>query len=347
MIAGLIILPDALYYTESDENNNNKILRREIVKIHGVSLSKDKISLEKLNEAFKELKSREPAPFVLKLPNAIFQRVNIPVDMKIEDVKSSLSLTLSDYVPFESSEAAFDVVECRGSKGKFFAVAAVKKSALIEILELARLNGLIIKSVEPADLSGVDDLESHSQINLIPPEYIAKQNARHSLTLTGTAAIILACLFLFTSVSVLVLAYSSFRSLSSQNSLLKHINAGKKLSRDDLLKTNSDLQAKRKLIDETVNFMNDDIQVLEILNAIEANAAAGLNFSDVNFFNNNAGANAVIHAAASDDQICTVMANGLQDSNLFESVTLNKSENNKDGLTNFTMTLKIKNAPKK
>ena len=121
--------------------------------------------------------------------------------------QSSVQTDSGNHVSLESTLKEWDEVEST--------ITSIVNNSKNAQFTVSRSLGTITVTASPSILNRVG-------------EYIAKQNARHSLTLTGTAAIILACLFLFTSVSVLVLAYSSFRSLSSQNSLLKHINAGKK-----------------------------------------------------------------------------------------------------------------------
>ncbi len=182
-------------------------------------------------------------------------------------------------------------------------------------------------------------LAAEPEINLIPPEYISEYKKNHSFNLERLTGILLSGIFLLFSAGAVGLAIMNINFLSDRNKiLLETINVMSK-QRDILLNENSELKKKCDEILKRVNFLQEDIPALEILNALEANAGAGISLTEANFSGNILN----IEAHAPDNKIMSTMLEGLNQSGLFESIIISESQKISGGLIKFNIVLKIKN----
>ena len=185
---------------------------------------------------------------------------------------------------------------------------------------------------------------SNTTMNLIPVqleniEIPENSNNRDSSLL---ALKILTGAFLLLAIFTSGMAFMNINSAKVQVNTLNSFIAGAEMRRDKLLDSNAELENTASKIESTLNFMAGEIPVHEVLEILESNAGAGINFTSIKFYRDDNQNFALISAETSSDENLVAMTSGLNDSDLISNVIISHSDKNKDGLIKFNMTLKIK-----
>ena len=160
--AGIAIRNDGLGYIELDENGED-IERFTVPLEEGCMINNSMKNFQLLENGFKQLikeVGKISVPVVIGIPSGdvIIRPMNFP-KMNLEDIKSSLSLNLEENFPFSSSEAIFDaiIIETPNSHrivdNVSVLVAAVRKSYIDQLIELATNLGITIKAIEPVNFA--------------------------------------------------------------------------------------------------------------------------------------------------------------------------------------------------
>ncbi len=138
------------------------------------------------------------------------------------------------------------------------------------------------------------------------------------------------------------MAFFNYSRANTQIDFLRQMLNTSEARLEKLKTRNAELQAESQKIDEAVNFMAGEIPVHEVLEVLEANAGAGINFLKITFYRDNNENFAQVNAETSDEKNLVAMTSGIDESDLISNLVILHSEKNSKGVIKFNMILKIK-----
>lgn len=108
---------------------------------------------------FNEIRKNAPTSKIslsiaLSVTKNLLRVVYLP-NMNAEEAKKTIGYSLEDFFPFSSSEAVFDLapIQTPDRADGTFLVAATRRTEIDTLMEAARLSGISINFIEPAQLS--------------------------------------------------------------------------------------------------------------------------------------------------------------------------------------------------
>ena len=110
----------------------------------------------------------------------------------------------------------------------------------------------------------------------------------------------------------------------------------------ELVQENARLERENQTTEKILQFLQEDIPVLEIMEALEANAGIGLKFDTADFSRNGlTGVTVILDGKADNDKAVMNLTEGLKASNKFSNVMLPVSQRDQTGRIVFKLVLRI------
>lgn len=184
---------------------------------------------------------------------------------------------------------------------------------------------------------------SVNSLDLRPVEYVLSEKRRYSFNLTRLLLVGMLSVFVIMSVGSIVRSFHGAKLLNLELELLRGSIRDLSNRRIILMEENSRLERQRINAEKILNFVHDDIPALEILNELEENSESGIKFQMVNFTRDKSGCVVSIEGTANDDKSLVSMTEGLNESGLFESVIISRSQKSRRGSVEFNIILRVKN----
>ena len=197
----------------------------------------------------------------------------------------------------------------------------------------------------PSDFISSDGLSKRDSkgiyIDLRPRAYLALQKRLHSFNINRVALMTLTGAFFILSGSSIALSLLKANKVSQTiqlqrdfiNSLQNQLNA--------LQNQNGFLHAQQNNVVQVLDFVRDDMPVLEVLSTLEANTGVGIEFRSINFGRDKSGFVATLEAVAENEDLIISMTDNLSQSDLFKNIIMPGSTKNENEKINFSLILNI------
>ena len=179
-------------------------------------------------------------------------------------------------------------------------------------------------------------------MDLRPPEYIAFERRKNSLNMSRVALILLSSCFVILSLGTILFSVSRMNIVSDAIDRNNEIIAELQAKRAKIMQNNAALSQNKAQTEQILDFLRDDIPILEVLNALEANAGTGIKLEAADFSRKESHFVVNINGTASDGESLSSMSEGLQASGLFESVVIPGTSLGKNDLVVFSIILTLK-----
>ena len=183
-------------------------------------------------------------------------------------------------------------------------------------------------------------------LDLRPAEYIALEKRRNSMNLSRVVLTLLASAFLLLSMGTVIFTFVRMSFIQSAINISQDLVNELSIKRDSLIKDNARLQAARTQTERYIDFLIDDMPVLEVMNSIEVNAGTGIKIEDTSFARSGQVLTVSVNGTAADEKSLIALSEGLKMTGMFLNVitpTTAKNENAEEVKFNLTLTLRSGN----
>ena len=180
-------------------------------------------------------------------------------------------------------------------------------------------------------------------LDLRPHEYVELERRRYSFNPNRLILWGLLGGFLMMTMGVVSYAFLNIHKLSSMIDDMSENVSQLTLQRQTLERKNAELENATKQTQKILDFLKGDIPVLEILNALEQNQAAGIKFDNADFSASTLGGYRVtLDGKAVDERAVITMTSGLKQNEIFSNVVLPFSQKDQLQRIVFKLILSVK-----
>ena len=185
--------------------------------------------------------------------------------------------------------------------------------------------------------------DPESGLDLRPAEYIELERRRYSFNPNRLILWGLLTGFLMMSAGTITYAFlMNYRMHEDIEDMQSNVST-LTIKRQELEKENAKLEKRRQHTEQILEFLKNDMPVLEVLNAIEVNVKDGIKYDNADFTKGLlGGVTVVIDGKARGDKEIIAMSEGLKESGLFDSVMIPFSQKDQLQRKVFKMILKVK-----
>ena len=185
-------------------------------------------------------------------------------------------------------------------------------------------------------------------LDLRPLEYIELEKRRNSMNISRILLSVLSASFVLLSIGTIIFTLVRMSVLQTEIEVTRGIVDELSAKRDVLIKDNTRLQKIKADTEKHVEFLMDDLPVLEVLNYIEANAGTGIKIENTTFAHSGSGkvVSVTVNGTASDEKSLLALSEGLKSTGFFRSVITPTTAKNANEVK-FNMTLTIGEGEKK
>lgn len=185
--------------------------------------------------------------------------------------------------------------------------------------------------------------EETQKLDLRPSEYVELERRRYSFNPNRLIFWGLLVAFVMLSIGTISFAWMRIRDIDLALEDKRISNTDLMSQRTALARRNAELEKRQKETERILDFLKGDIPVLEIMNAIEKHAVAGVKLDNADFSRNAAtGITVVIDGKAVDEGAILSMTEGLKNSGEFTEVRLPVSMRAMTGQVIFKLILRVK-----
>ncbi|MBQ3377931.1 MAG: hypothetical protein IJG62_06635 [Synergistaceae bacterium] len=233
---------------------------------------------ELLRDAFKFLRQElkfKNINIILPIKNFIIKQAFYPDNMPLSEIKQALSyeldkyfIELKDYSSFNPNLRDDLVYEVKYDANNILMTAAAEHKFMSGILIEAERAGLKVKSIEP---------ENYNYFDLRTPAYKNSELKRRKLNLDKFIALAALILFLGANLFYIFKAYKNILRLENLISI-EEAQAPIRAAQLEELKAERTRQAAFK---RTLNFIEDQPPVLEVLRLLEMNLIDGIKINSI------------------------------------------------------------------
>lgn len=180
-------------------------------------------------------------------------------------------------------------------------------------------------------------------LDLRPPEYVELERRRYSFNPNRLILWGLLGAFLMMTAGVVSYAFLNIHKLSGMiDDMNEHVSR-LTIQRQALERKNAELETATRQTQKILDFLKGDIPVLEILNALEQNQAAGIKFDNADFSTATFGGyRVVLDGKAADESAVITMISGLKQNDIFSNVVLPFSQKDQLQRIVFKLILSVK-----
>lgn len=163
-------------------------------------------------------------------------------------------------------------------------------------------------------------------IDLRPSKYVELERRRYSFNPTRLALWMMMSGFFMLSAGTIGYSITKVRDLMDRVDEKRDNISILTQRRMRLVQENSKLDESRKKTEKIIEFLQSDIPVLEVLNALEISAGTGIKFDNADFSRNLSVVTVVIDGKADDENSIISLSEGLKASKLFSRIMLPVSQ---------------------
>lgn len=179
-------------------------------------------------------------------------------------------------------------------------------------------------------------------LDLRPIEFIELERRRYSFNINRLILWGLIVCFLMLSIGTISFTFSCIRDLSEKIEIVRNSVSDLAPERDAIMKQNTELERKNAQAEKILNFLKEDIPVLEIMQEFELNAGEGVKFDTADFSKGAlSGVVVTIDGKAENEATLLTMTEGLRAGGRFSSVMLPVSQKDLTGRIIFKLVLKV------
>ncbi len=197
----------------------------------------------------------------------------------------------------------------------------------------------------PSDYASSDGLAIRDSkgiyIDLRSRDYLALQKRKNSFNINRVAILALITTLVFALIVSVVLSILKANKLNVALDSERDFISNLQNQVRDLERENDYLHSQQRGILQILNFKREDLPVLEVMNALEANTGVGIEFRSINFGKDRSGCVATLEATAEDEELIIAMTEGLTHSGIFRNITMPSSQKLESDKINFTLILNI------
>ena len=170
-------------------------------------------------------------------------------------------------------------------------------------------------------------------------EFVELEKRRYSFNINRVILWGLLVGFITLSIGTITFSINSIKELEAKMDVMRDNVSDFTRQRIALTEENSRLEKQREKAEKILEFLQTDIPVLEILDALEINSGNGLKFDTADFSQNIAGITIVLDGKAEDEKSVLNTTEGLKKSGKFKSVMLPVSQRDQTGRIIFKIIL--------
>ena len=179
-------------------------------------------------------------------------------------------------------------------------------------------------------------------LDLRPMEFVELERRRYSFNINRLILWGLIVGFVMLSVGTISYTFTCIRNLTTEIEIMRDSVSEYTRQRMELVQENQRLERENQATEKVLQFLQNDIPVLEIMEALEANAGIGLKFDTADFSRNGlTGVTVILDGKADNDKAIMNMTEGLKASNKFSSVMLPISQRDQTGRIIFKLVLRM------
>ena len=179
-------------------------------------------------------------------------------------------------------------------------------------------------------------------LDLRPREYVELERRRYSFNPVRMALWMSLAGFFMLSAGTIGFAITNIQNLIDDIEDMRDNVSILTQRRMRLVEENSRLEKQKQKTEKIIQFLQSDMPVLEIMNALEASAGTGIKFDNADFSRNLSLVTVVIDGKAQDEQSVINMTEGLKSSGLFSRVMLPVSQKDTMKRIIFKLVLTVK-----
>ena len=182
-------------------------------------------------------------------------------------------------------------------------------------------------------------------LDLRPMEFVELEKRRYSFNINRLILWGLIVGFVMLSVGTISYTFTCIRNLSTEIEIMRDSVSEYTRQRMELVQENTRLERENQTTEKILQFLQNDIPVLEIMETLEAHTGIGLKFDTADFSRNGlTGVTVILDGKAENDKVVMNMTEGLKASNKFSSVMLPISQRDQTGRIVFKLILRIGDA---
>lgn len=179
-------------------------------------------------------------------------------------------------------------------------------------------------------------------LDLRPREYVELERRRYAFNPTRLALWMMLSGFFMLSAGTIGYSVSKIREMIDDiDEMRSNVNVVTQ-RRMRLTQENSRLEKSKQKTEKIIEFLQSDIPVLEIMNALESSAGTGIKFDNADFSRNLSIITVVIDGKASDEQSIISLSEGLKASGLFSRIMLPVSQKDMTQRIIFKLVLTVR-----
>ena len=179
-------------------------------------------------------------------------------------------------------------------------------------------------------------------LDLRPKEYVELERRRYAFNPTRLALWMMLSGFLMLSAGTIGYSVSKIREMIDDIDEMRSNVSVLTQRRMRLAQENSRLEKEKQKTEKIIEFLQSDIPVLEVMNALEASSGTGIKFDNADFSRNLSIITVVIDGKASDEQSVISLSEGLKASGLFSRVMLPVSQKDMTQRIIFKLVLTVR-----
>ena len=181
------------------------------------------------------------------------------------------------------------------------------------------------------------------KIDLRPSKYVELERRRYSFNPNRLILWALLVAFVMLSIGTISFALMRIREMDIELEDKRIANSDLLAQRTALAKTNANLESQQKHTERVLDFLKQDIPVLEIMDALGVYSAAGTKFDEADFSRGFTGdVTVMIDGKAADEKSILSLTEGLKNSELFSDVRLPVSQKAQTGQIIFKLILRVR-----
>ncbi|MBQ6112107.1 MAG: hypothetical protein IJR43_02225, partial [Synergistaceae bacterium] len=181
-------------------------------------------------------------------------------------------------------------------------------------------------------------------LDLRPLEYVELERRRYAFNPTRLAMWMMLAGFLMLSSGTIGYSVMRIRELVTDIDDMRDNVSVLTQRRMRLAEENSRLEKQKNKTQKIIDFLQSDMPVLEVMNALESSAGTGIKFDNADFSRNLTIVTVVIDGKAEDENSVINLTEGLKSSGLFSRVMLPVSQKDQTKRIIFKLVLTVRKA---